>query len=208
MRSTLRSALANAAFAAALSAAVFLTATSIRATDPDVAPSSDRQTGAVMERAAIQAFEQRVADYVALHRRLEKSVPPLQVTNDMDTVWATVAAFGERIRMARPDAGQGNVFTADVARVFRARIAGCLTPEEMDIILTEGDEDDPIAVPPLVANAPWPAGVPFNFVPPSLIAALPPLPPELQYRIIGRSLVLWDHHANVIVDFLSAAFTT
>jgi hypothetical protein len=45
-------------------------------------------------------------------------------------------------------------------------------------------------------------------VPPQLLQVLPPLPPELQYRIIGRSLVLWDHHANLVVDYLPGAFTT
>jgi hypothetical protein len=48
--------------------------------------------------------------------------------------------------------------------------------------------------------------VPFGFVPPQMLAALPRLPAELQYRIIGNSLVLWDHHANLIVDFLPGAF--
>jgi hypothetical protein len=52
----------------------------------------------------------------------------------------------------------------------------------------------------------WPEEVPFDYVPPSLLRALPTLPQELQYRIIGRSLVLWDHHANLIVDFLPGAF--
>ena len=33
----------------------------------------------------------------------------------------------------------------------------------------------------------------FGFVPPQLLAALPRLPAELQYRIIGNALVLWDH---------------
>jgi len=54
----------------------------------------------------------------------------------------------------------------------------------------------------------WPEGVPFDFVPPQLLRSLPALPPELQYRIIGRSLVLWDHHANLIVDFLPGAFAS
>jgi hypothetical protein len=52
----------------------------------------------------------------------------------------------------------------------------------------------------------WPAGVPFDFVPPRLLQSLPALPEELQYRIIGLSLVLWDYHANLIVDFLPDAF--
>jgi len=28
-----------------------------------------------------------------------------------------------------------------------------------------------------------------------------------EHRIIGKSLVLWDHHANLIVDFLPGALT-
>ena len=39
-----------------------------------------------------------------------------------------------------------------------------------------------------------------------ILQSLPPLPEELQYRIIGQSLVLWDCHANLIVDFLPGAF--
>lgn len=52
----------------------------------------------------------------------------------------------------------------------------------------------------------WPEPVPFGFVPPQLLAVLPRLPDELQYRILGSALVLWDHHANLIVDFLPDAF--
>ena len=61
--------------------------------------------------------------------------------------------------------------------------------------------------PALHVNMEWPEQVLFGFVPPQLLATLPLLPPELQYRIIGNTLVLWDHHANLIVDFLPGAFT-
>ena len=40
---------------------------------------------------------------------------------------------------------------------------------------------------------------------PCVIAALPPLPPELQYRIVGDTLVLIDVHASLIVDLLPHA---
>ena len=40
---------------------------------------------------------------------------------------------------------------------------------------------------------------------PCVIAALPPLPPELQYRIVGDTLVLIDVHASLIVDLLPRA---
>jgi hypothetical protein len=60
--------------------------------------------------------------------------------------------------------------------------------------------------PALYVNMPWPEDVTFEFVPPQLLQTLPGVPAELQYRIIGRDLVLWDHHADLIVDFLPGAF--
>jgi hypothetical protein len=47
----------------------------------------------------------------------------------------------------------------------------------------------------LAANAMWPL----------MIAALPPLPEELEYRFVGRDLVLLDVHAGLIVDILPNA---
>jgi hypothetical protein len=165
-------------------------------------------TGAHRETAVVQAFEWRVSEYVTLHRELEGPLPPLQVTHDMNAVRAAMDALAKRMRVARPGARPGALFAPDVARVFRKRIASCLTPEEIQAVLTEGEPGEPTVVPALTVNMVWPDDVPSNFVPSQLIAALPLLPPELQYRIIGRSLVLWDHHANLIVDFLPAPFTT
>jgi hypothetical protein len=42
-------------------------------------------------------------------------------------------------------------------------------------------------------------------MPPKLLAGLPPLPDELQYRFMNRDLVLWDVHANVVVDLIKRA---
>jgi hypothetical protein len=93
--------------------------------------------------------------------------------------------------------------------MFRRQIAACLTAEEWNAVFadrTRDDEGEPVDPPPLQVNMEWPANVPFDYVPPQLLQSLPALPKELQYRMIGRSLVLWDHHANLIVDFLPGAF--
>jgi hypothetical protein len=37
---------------------------------------------------------------------------------------------------------------------------------------------------------------------PSMLAGLPQLPPELEYRFLGRHLILVDVLANVVVDVL------
>jgi hypothetical protein len=161
--------------------------------------------------AAIRSFEARVADYVALHRRLEASLPPQRPTMNISKLYIEARTLAARIRFARQFAQTGDLFTPEIVPVLRRQIAACLSPEEWAAILAEQavDEDGtPVVIPELRANMEWPPQVAFNFVPPRLLRALPPLPPELQYRLIGRSLVLWDHHANLIVDVLPAAFTT
>jgi hypothetical protein len=40
-----------------------------------------------------------------------------------------------------------------------------------------------------------------------LLAVLPPLPDELQYRFMSHDLILWDVHANLIVDFITGALS-
>jgi hypothetical protein len=37
-------------------------------------------------------------------------------------------------------------------------------------------------------------------VPPNLLAALPELPDDVNYRFLGRDLVLHDTRANIILD--------
>ena len=163
---------------------------------------------AEQDRVAVIEFDRRVAEYVALHRKLEAPQPVLPMSDNIGAVRAAMDALASALQKVRTNARRGDIFTPSVARVFRARIAGCLPPEEMAAILSEREEADPRVLPALEVNARWPDGMPFDFVPPPLIAALPTLPPELEYRIIGRSLVLWDHHADLIVDILPDAFTT
>ena len=158
------------------------------------------------EPAALARFDAHVAEYVSLHRRLEGPVPPQQLSDDMRVVHAAVDALAKAIMDARKGSRQGDLFAPEVATVLRARIACCLPADELEEIITEREPWDPVVVPPLQANGRWPKGMPYNFVPPQLIATLPRLPAELQYRIVGRSLVLWDHHADLVVDYLPDAF--
>jgi hypothetical protein len=167
----------------------------------------------LQEIVATQAFEERVIQYVTLHRLLEGPLPQLWVTRDMEHLQMSVRGLALRIRTARANARQGDLLRPDVARMFRHRIATCLPAAEWAAILAdnaaeaEDEEGMPAAPPALQVNMMWPEEVPFGFVPPQMLAALPRLPVELQYRIIGTALVLWDHHANLIVDFMPDAFT-
>lgn len=168
-------------------------------------------TGQILaDLVATENFKRSVADYVALHQRLEREVPSLRVTPDINEIEKAVRALAIRITVARVTARQGDIITPEVARMFRRQIANCLTPAEWNAVFTDREQDEegePVEPPALYVNMSWPEQVPFDYVPHQLLASLPALPRELQYRIIGRTLVLWDHHANLIVDFLVGAFT-
>ena len=49
-------------------------------------------------------------------------------------------------------------------------------------------------------NEPYPDGVPFTTVPPTLLLRFPKLPDQLAYRIVAHDLVLLDVDANLVID--------
>lgn len=193
-------------------ALVITTVTALVPAMPQSAASADAQLPAcaqvmstvLEDLAATAVFQERVDDYVTMHRILEGPLPTLEVSTDMRKVQAAMDALAVRIQAARTDARQGDIFTDVVARMFHRRIMSCLVRADIEAILADQRYGEQGQVTPRV-NAVWPVRVPFDLVPPQLLAALPHLPPELQYRIIGTSLVLWDHHANLVVDILPGA---
>ena len=58
----------------------------------------------------------------------------------------------------------------------------------------------------LVVNGRYPDAVPISTVPPQVLAQLPKLPEELEYRFIQNNLILFDPHAHVIADYIANAF--
>jgi hypothetical protein len=54
-------------------------------------------------------------------------------------------------------------------------------------------------------NGDYPAGLPLESTPPSLLLNLPKLPPEVDFRVVGHDLALRDVDANLIVDLMANA---
>ena len=57
----------------------------------------------------------------------------------------------------------------------------------------------------LKVNATYPNDTPLPTTPPQLLMNLPKLPEQLEYRIIGKNLIIRDVEANIIVDFVPNA---
>jgi len=68
-----------------------------------------------------------------------------------------------------------------------------------------GIDDDGAASPAPGVHVRLPAAAQLATMPPSLLAVLPPLPRELEYRIVGRYLVLRDVDASLVLDYIANA---
>ena len=151
-------------------------------------------------------FAAGVQHYVEMHRALEGTVPTIAVSDDYGTVLAAIDALAAKIQAARKHARRGDVFSPPVERWIRESLTRALEGCDIVAIVQAIDEENPpgVVFAPRV-NGRWPEGASLGPVPPQVLATLPELPDELQYRFLHRDLVLWDVHADVIVDFIRKA---
>jgi hypothetical protein len=151
---------------------------------------------------ALAAFAARVQAYQALHEAHASRLPAVPRSSDPGEIRRAIDALGDAIRAARFQARLGDVFTPDVAVLFRRAIRESCDGDLASLLETTADDIDPMPTP--MINGRWPGeGVPF--MPPNLLARLPELPGGLQYRFAGRDLVLWDSRADLIVDIIRDA---
>jgi len=161
----------------------------------------------VPQTDAINRFTAATREYAWLHRRIESTLDPLTVSSNPDTIHRLVQELAAVIRAERPNAQPGDFFTPEVGAELRQRIADALAAHDLtaqDVRDVEAADGIDAAMVPLKVNGPFPwihASAMFKCV----IAALPELPSELQYRIVGSTLVLIDVHASLIVDLLPYA---
>jgi hypothetical protein len=160
----------------------------------------------VADTSELTAFQARLDRYVEMHRRLEGPLPPLMVTADMDEVHRLMEALRARIRGERKNQGRGWLFTPAMVSIVRSRISSRLTIDAIADTTADVEEHTPLDMPAIVANEPLPEDAPFGFVPPQLLRALPPLPAELRYLVLAKALVIWDHHADLVVDLAPGVF--
>lgn len=161
---------------------------------------------AVDPQRGLTEFETRVQAYVDLHRALEPQTLPRTITPDMSCVLAASDALAAALVAARPNARQGDIFTPAAVAMFRARIGAALARVDVDRWLAEWYEGDDFRNLRAQVHARDPDGRVPNGLPVPLLWMLPELPPELEYRIVGRDLALWDEHAAMIVDYIPNAF--
>ena len=140
--------------------------------------------------------------YVVLHHRLFEPLSEELMCLPEDSI-AVLNAVADVPREARPAPREGDIFSPDVADLFRRQIAATLQAYEYNPadVLAEMDVEELVA-PPIRVNEALPRGI--GLMMPWLAGALPVLPDEFAYRLVGRDFVLIDVQSNLVVDVIRA----
>ena len=154
------------------------------------------------DAAIITDFNMRVDNYVKKQRSLLKAAPitdnatPAQIKTRQETLAA-------ELQTIRKNAKQGDIFTPQVAALFKRLMYPEVKEQPRETKQALEEEDGEVAQVALKVNARWPDSEPLTTVPANLLANLPQLPKDVEYRISNkRHLVLRDVDANIIVDYI------
>jgi hypothetical protein len=102
-------------------------------------------------------------------------------------------------------ASQGDIFTSEIGAYFKEQFAATFHGPDGEEVRKSLLRAEPLPNIPLKLNQKYPGELPLQSMPPTLLLNLPRLPHELQYRIAGTTLVLYDVSSDLIADLLPGA---
>jgi hypothetical protein len=179
------------------------------AASPTQAPPTQRVVGPISEAdaTALATMNDRIKDYLELHRRLEKSLPKLPDEATPQQIDTNQRSLEQLVRRERANAKQGDIFTREAQPVIKrllANVFGGAEGRRLKASIMDENPVDPIKLGVRV-NARYPDAVPLTTIPPEILQTLPKLIEDLEYRFVGDWLILLDTHAHLIADFIPDA---
>jgi hypothetical protein len=152
----------------------------------------------------IAGFNQRLKEYADLHNKIEKTLPPLPRETNPAAIDKHQRELEALIREHRKTARRGDIFTPDMERLIRRVCAQVFSGAEGAKLKATVMDENPADV-KLAVNSRYPDEIPLSTMPPQVLAMLPKLPDDLEYRFIGSRLILLDVHAHTIADYIENA---
>lgn len=172
------------------------------------APSASAKASAgqaVNTTAAVLAdFNKRVNAYGALRKGAEKGEAKLERHTDPAKIEAEQKALAAKVQAARPAAKVGDIFTIESRPVFKRLLSPTLKGVDGAENKAAIKDDNPGPM-PLKVNQPYPKNEPLSTVPPDILKALPVLPADIEYRFVGKHMILYDARAGLVIDFIPNA---
>ena len=158
------------------------------------------------DAAAIKDFVDRVNQYVALHKKLEATLPKLPEKATPEQIDQNERALGAMIQSARKTARRGDLFTPAMTVIVRRIMAQVFGGPEGQKLFSSVMEENFKEI-PLRVNQRFPEGIPVSTMPPAILKALPELPEQMEYRFVATQFVLLDPHSHLVADFMPGALT-
>jgi hypothetical protein len=167
-------------------------------------PAASGQTRVNPDAAIAAEFIKRVQEYAALHKKLEDTLPRLSNEATPQEIDKFQRELGRLIQEARAKAQPGDIFTKEIRAYFRRQLTAVFNGPEGKLLKASIMDENPGQI-KLRVNGRYPDTIPLATTPPQVLAALPKLPEELEYRFIGDRLILFDAHGHIIVDYIDEA---
>ena len=152
----------------------------------------------------VEQFHVRVEDYLKLRKTAASELPKPKPTPSAEEIEQRKALLTSTLAAARTGVAQGSIFTPAVAAEFRRLGKLAMDGADGPRVQKSLKRAEPVQI-AVRANQAYPPAAPLQSMPPTLLMGLPELPKELEYRLVGKTLVLRDIEANLIVDFLPEA---
>jgi hypothetical protein len=146
-------------------------------------------------------LKDRIDDYMALHRKLEGTLPNLPKEATPEQIDRFQRALAKLIQDERRNAKPGDIFVQESRRTIRGLMQRVFGGRDGATLKGSIMDENPGRL-QLTVNSRYPDTVPLSTVPPQVLAGLPRLPEDLEFRFIGRTLILMDVHAHIIVDLI------
>jgi len=155
------------------------------------------------QAASQKEFQDRLNAYIALRASLAKKLEPLSPTASAADLQARQQALAAALRTARANAKAGDMIPVPVQEQIRRVVEADMkrrSPATKQAALEEVPEGPLPGI-----NKTYPEKAALPTVPPLLLASLPRLPDNLQYRFFGRHVVLLDGDTEIVVDYVRNA---
>ena len=153
-------------------------------------------------------FSAQLKDYIKLKEKALAGFAEPVKKDDSQLIESRKVMAANAIREARPSAREGDLFVSETAteirRIIRSEVKGTAGTSARKMTR----EGNPVAEgTPFVpkVNLQYPKEAPLSTVPPTLLVRLPQLPKGVEYRFVGKTLILYDADTRLILDLLPNA---
>ena len=157
------------------------------------------------DSGTVSDFERRVKEFIQLRDTVDRDlakVPDPATPTQLDK---HQRELGAAVARARGQAKQGDVFIPGMQTYIRGVVRRVLSGPDGPQIKASLMDENPMKA-QISINGRYPDTIPMSTMPPDVLAALPPLGEDLEYRFVGTRLVLLDLRSHLIIDYVTNAF--